>query len=76
MSKASEEARNRLIEVKKGWQVLSNTPTGKCIIEDLEKKFAPPSMIKKKNGVVDPYATLSANGAFEVISYIRSMINE
>jgi len=76
MSKAVEEAQERRKEVRKAWRSFALTPDGECAIKDLESVFAPPSMIKKKDGVVDPYATLSANGAYEVISYIRSNINE
>jgi len=76
VSKAVKEAQDRRVEVKKAWREWSLTPAGKAALKDIERTFSPPSLIKKINGVVDPYATLSANGAFEVISYIRSMIDE
>jgi len=74
--KEFKQAQEHREEVRKAWREIALTPNGECIIKDLERLFAPNSLIKKHGGVVDPYATLSANGAFEVISYIRSNTNE
>ena len=55
--------------------VLGELGTNPDIMQDLEVRFAPPSMIKKDpQGVVDPFATLSAGGALEVINYMRQRI--
>ena len=76
MSKAVEEAQVHRQEVHKAWREWSLTPSGECALKDLEHYFSPPSMIKKsKDGRVDPWATHTACGAYEVISYIRSSIN-
>ncbi len=76
MSKAFEDAQEHQVELKKAWREIALSQNGKTVIEDLEMRFAPRSLIKMKDGIVDPYATLSANGAYEVISYIRNYINE
>jgi hypothetical protein len=47
----------------------------KEIMDDLVRKFEGRTMIKKlADGSVDPYASIAANGAWEVLSYIRQRI--
>ncbi|RKX21451.1 MAG: hypothetical protein DRP45_12295 [Candidatus Zixiibacteriota bacterium] len=46
------------------------------ILKDLERHFAPRSLVKKSSGgdMVDKNATLVACGAYEVISYYRQRV--
>ncbi len=76
MSQAVKDMQQQRAAIASAWTLWSKTPDGKMAIDELEHLFSPPSMIKKSSGVVDPYATLSANGAYEVIQYIRSNTNE
>jgi hypothetical protein len=45
------------------------------VVEDLERHFELKSMLKRApDGVIDVYATIANNGAYEVLSWIKQRI--
>ena len=75
-SPAQEEARKREQRTNRLYFDVLGIDGGAKVLEDLERHFAPHSMVKRgPDGSVDPNATLVANGAYEVISYIKQRIN-
>ena len=73
MSESGKEEQARLNRLY--YAELKQNVSGE-LLDDLIRKFEPRTMIKRlPDGSIDPYATVAANGAWEVLSYIRQRIN-
>lgn len=60
------------------WRVFNGVPNahdGAAVLEDLKKRFQQRTTIKTVDHMVDPYASIAAAGAAEVILYIDGRIS-
>jgi len=53
-----------------------NTPDGAKVLEWLETQVSGASLRKSKDGHVDPYATIYANGQRDLVNLITKRMND
>jgi len=59
-------------ELGRAFERLFSSPDGIAVLEDLEYRFNG-TTLKKKEGVIDPYASIAQAGCREVLLYIQQM---
>lgn len=58
------------------YQHVFSSPEGRTVLEDLKQHFYNPSMIVKKNGVVEPYTTVALCGSRDVVVHILDILGQ
>jgi hypothetical protein len=67
-----EKARAKLAKRTAAYSKVFASPDGQEILKDLEFRFNG-TTLKKKDGLIDPHASIAAAGCREVLLYIDQM---
>ena len=59
-------------ELGRAFERLFSSPDGIAVLEDLDYRFNG-TTLKKRDGLIDPNATIAAAGCREVLLYIQQM---
>jgi len=68
-----EQAQAKQAKLKTAYRLLFEQPNAQMVLEDLNEKFNQ-NTLRKKDGVIEPYASIAAAGCREVLLYIDWMM--